>query len=283
MTDQEAGVTPRAPARPGRVLPGRFALLVGVVIAAGCSGATGAAEAPPAVDLVVFAAASLRDALEGVEAAYEARTPGVALTIATDSSATMRTQIEHGAPADVFLSADVANPDTLADAGLVDGAPVMFARNRLSLITPADNPAAISSPADLARPGVRIVAASDAVPITGYADRLVANLATLPGYPPDFVAAFAANVVSREENVRSVVAKIELGEGDAAIVYRTDVTGLGDVGMIDLPEAANVEASYAAAVVAARAHAREAHAFLDWLAGRDGGAVLARFGFLPPT
>ena len=276
-------VIPRTPARLGRVLPGVSALLLGVVIAAGCSDATGAAEAPRVIELVVFAAASLRDALQDVETAYEARTPGVALTLATDSSATMRTQIEHGAPADVFLSADMTNPDALAHAGLVDGAPVVFARNRLSLITPTDNPAAISSPADLARPGVRIVAASDAVPITAYADRLVANLTTLPGYPPGFVAAFAANVVSREENVRSVVAKIELGEGDAAIVYRTDVTTLDDVAAIDLPEAANVETSYAATVVATTTHAPEAHAFLDWLAGREGAAVLARFGFLPPT
>ena len=276
-------VIPRTPARLGRVLPGVPALLLGVVIAAGCSDATGAAEAPRAIELVVFAAASLRDALQDVKTAYEARTPGVALTIATDSSATMRTQIAHGAPADVFLSADLTNPDALEHAGLVDGGSVVFARNHLSLITPADNPAAISSPADLASPGIRIIAASDAVPITGYADRLIANLAALPGYPPDFVAAFAANVVSREENVRSVVAKIELGEGDAAIVYRTDVTGLDDVVAIDLPAAANVEASYAAAVVAATTHEPEAHAFLDWLAGHEGAAVLARFGFLPPT
>lgn len=277
-------MTPPAPAIPGRSLPGVAVLLVAVVFAGGCSDAGGAeAEAPRAVELVIFAAASLRDALRDVETAYEAATPGIVLTIATDSSATMRTQIEHGAPADVFLSADVVNPDALAQAGLVDGAPLVFARNRLTLVTPGDNPAGISTPADLARPGVRIVAASDAVPITGYTDRVVANLATLPGYPPDFVAAHAANVVSREENVRSVVAKIELGEGDAAIVYRTDVAGLDDVRTIDLPEAANVEAAYAAAVVGTTAHAHEAHAFLDWLAGRDGVAVLARSGFLPPT
>lgn len=245
---------------------------------------TGGGDDPPrTVDLAVFAAASLRDALHDVETAYEAMTPGVTLTIVTDSSATMRTQIEHGAPADVFLSADAANPEALADAGLADGEPVVFARNRLTLIAPANNPAAISSPADLARPGIRIVAASDAVPITGYADRLVANLAALPGYPPDFVTAVAANVVSREENVRSVVAKIELGEGDAAIVYRTDATALDDLVTIDLPEAADVEAAYAGVAVGATADAPEAHAFLDWLAGPEGTALLARFGFLPPT
>lgn len=277
-------MTRRRRARPRGVPRGVAALLVGLVIAGGCSDANGAgAERQPAVDLAVFAAASLRDAVADVETAYEAVTPGVALTIVTDSSATMRTQIEEGAPADVFLSADAIHPGALADAGLADGEPIVFARNRLALIVPTDNPAAISSPMDLASRGVRIIAAGEAVPITGYADRLVANLATLPGYPPDFVVAVAANVVSREENVRSVVAKIGLGEGDAAIVYRTDATALDDVVAIDLPEAANVEASYAAVVVAATADAPEAHAFLDWLAGPDGASVLARFGFLPPT
>lgn len=277
-------MTVRRPASVSRIPRSVPALLVGAVIAGGCSDANGAsAERQPAVDLAVFAAASLRDALVDVESAYEAVTPGVALTIVTDSSATLRTQIEEGAPADVFLSADAIHPGLLAEADLTDGEPIVFARNRLALIVPTDNPAAISRPVDLARRGVRIVAAGEAVPITGYADRLVASLATLPGYPPDFVAAYTANIVSREENVRSVVAKIGLGEGDAAIVYRTDATALDDVIAIDLPEAANVEASYAAVVVAATARAPEAHAFLDWLAGPEGAAALARFGFLPPT
>jgi molybdate transport system substrate-binding protein len=258
------------------------AILVGVAIAGGCWNAAGAG-APGVVDLSVFAAASLRDALAEVETLYEAATPGVTLTLATDSSATMRTQIEHGAPADVFLSADMTNPEVLVNAGLADGGPVVFARNRLALIAPAGNPAAISSPADLAKPGVRIIAAGDAVPITRYAGQLVAGLAKLPGYPSDFVAACAANIVSKEENVRSVVAKIELGEGDAAIVYRTDATPSEDVVTIDLPAAANVEAPYAGVVVRATASAPEAHAFLGWLAGREGNAVLAGFGFLPPT
>ena len=266
-------------ARP-RSLRGAAAVLVALSIAGGCAGA--GAGKPGKTELSVFAAASLRDALAGIETAYEALTPGVTLTIATDSSATMRTQIEQGAPADVFLSADVTNPAALADAGLADGEPIVFARNRLALITPTGNPGAITGAADLAKPGVRIIAAGDAVPITGYADQLLADLARLPGYPSDFVAACAANTVSREENVRSVVAKVELGEGDAAIVYATDASASRDVATIDLPASANVDAPYAGVVVRATASPSEAHAFLDWLAGPGGAAQLAGFGFLPP-
>ena len=115
------------------------------------------------------------------------REPGLTLTISTDSSSALETQIEQGAPADVFLSADTTNPQKLVDAGLADGAAVTFAGNKLTVIVPADNPAGIASPADLAKPGIKVIAAGDEVPITKYATQLVANLAKEPGYPADFV------------------------------------------------------------------------------------------------
>ena len=105
---------------------------------------------------------------------------------------------------------------------------VPFAGNRLALVVPASNPAGIASPFDLGRPGVRLVAAGVAVPITAYAAQMVGVLAGLPDAPRDFAAAVEANMVSREDNVRAVLAKVELGEGDAAIVYATDATAAGD-------------------------------------------------------
>ena len=87
---------------------------------------------------------------------------------------------------------------------------------------PTANPAGITTPADLAKPGVKVIAAGDEVPITKYATQLVENLAKAAGYPADFAAAYAANIASKEDNVKAVVAKIELGEGDAGIVYVTD-------------------------------------------------------------
>ena len=168
--------------------------------------------------------------------------------LSTDSSAALETQIEQGAPADLFLSADTTNPQKLVDAGLADGAPVTFAGNELTVIVPAGNPARIASPADLARTGVRIIAAGDEVPITKYAGQLVENLAKEAGYPADFAAAYAANVASKEDNVKAVVAKIELDEGDAGIVYVTDAKASAKVATIDVPPSANVRATYDALV-----------------------------------
>lgn len=238
---------------------------------------------PRAVELTVYAAASLKGALDAARTAYAAAVPGVTLTVATDASSTLRTQIEQGAPADVFLSADQTNPTRLVDAGLTDGSAIAFAGNLLTVIVPTANAAGIATPADLAKPGLKIIAAGADVPIDKYATQAVTNLAGLPGFPTGFAAAYDANVVSREDNVKAVVAKVELGEGDAAIVYVTDAKASTRIRPIEIPAAANVPATYAGVVVMASTRAAAAHAFLTWLAGPDGQAVLADFGFLPPS
>ena len=191
-------------------------------------------------------------------------------------------QIEQGAPGDVFLSADQKNPSALVDAGLADGDVTDFAGNALVIIVPSDNPARLTGPIHLARPGLKVVAAGDDVPISGYARQLVTKLAGLPGYPADFAAAYAANVVSKEDNVKAVVTKIELGEGDAAIVYRTDALASSNVQAIELPDKASVSATYAGVVLKASKHLAAGHAFLEWLTGSEGAAILARFGFVAP-
>ena len=236
-----------------------------------------------AIELTVYGASSLKGALDAVKTAYATVAPSVTLTIATDASSTLRTQIEQGAPADAFLSADQSNPKALVDGGLADGTDVDFAGNLLTVIVPAANPAGIATPADLAKAGTKVIAAGADVPITKYATQVVTKLATQPGYPAGFVAAYDANVVSREDNVKAVVAKIELGEGDAAIVYVTDAKASSKVTTIEIPAVANVPATYAGLVVKASPHAAAAHAFLTWLAGPDGQKVLAGFGFLPPS
>lgn len=281
-----------------------LALLI-VVLAVACSSAGGTSPSPSATAappsqpagsasaeaskapsvtpaaLTIFGASSLKGALADVKTAYETANPGTTLTVSTDSSAALETQIEQGAPTDVFLSADASNPKKLVDGGFASGDPVAFAGNKLTIIVPKGNPAGIASPKDLAKPGLKIIAAGDEVPITKYATQLVKNLSGLAGYLANLQTAYAANVASKEDNVKAVVSKIELGEGDAGIVYVTDAAASDKVDTVDVPDEANVPATYDGVVVKASANQDAAAAFLNWLAGPDGQAILAKFGFLP--
>jgi molybdate transport system substrate-binding protein len=268
------------PARGRRTaLAGAFLALATIV--ASCSGAADP-PTPPSTHLVVFAAASLTRVLQAADPAFESSHPGVTLTVSPGASSALRVQIEQGAPADVFLSADTVNAEALVSDGLASGPAIPFAGNELTMIVPVANPAHLTSPADLARPGIRIVAAGPQVPITKYAGQVVGRLAEQPGYGPDFAARYAANVVSHEDDVSAVVAKVALGEGNAAIVYETDARSSSQVRAIPIPAAANVPATYAGVVVASSAHVADARTFLDWLAGPGGQAILAQFGFLAP-
>jgi molybdate transport system substrate-binding protein len=256
-----------------------WAILLAVALAGCAAQPAPTAPVPASERLTVFAAASLRSALEAAVVAYRDVAPGVAITLSTDSTATLRTQIEQGAPADVFLAADTSSPRQLQADGLTVGDIVPFARNTLAIVVPRGNPAGIEDPSDLGRARVRVIGAGPDVPISAYAQQLVNRLATLPGYPPGFADAYAVNVVSREDNVAAVVAKIELGEGDVAIVYRTDAERADGLETVDIPAEANVTATYTGAVVRASTNVAAATAFLAWLAGSGGQAVLASFGF----
>jgi len=250
------------------------ALLLG-----GCAPVDGSA-APPARTVTVLAAASLGDALAAMATAYEAAT-GTAIVLSTESSTALRTQIEQGARADVFLSADTANPEALVEAGLTDGEAVAFAGNRLAVVVPAANPARIVTPYDLARPGVKVIAAGASVPISKYAATLIERLGALPDAPAGFAAAYAANVVSREDNVKAVLAKVALDEGDAGIVYASDAAGSTAIRTITIPRAAEVTATYAGVVPTTATDRSAGHAFLAWLTGPAGQEILAAFGFAP--
>lgn len=267
-------------------------VLTVVTVVAACSGAdTATPTAPPvsapastaAGSLTIYAASSLTAAFTEMKTAYQTANPGVTLTLSFGASSTLETQIEQGAPADVFASADTSNPQKLVGKSLAAGAITTFAGNLLTVIVPPANPAGIKTPADLARTGLKFVAAGDTVPITKYANMLLANLAKQPSYPAGFVAAVSANIVSKEDNVAAVVSKIELAEGDAAIVYVTDASTAGSkVTTITVPTAANVPATYGAVAVKASSNAAAAAAFISWLVSPGGQAILAKYGFLPP-
>lgn len=252
--------------------------LASVLAVAGC-GPASSSSGPSAV-ITAFVAASLRDAMAAAAPAY-ADTTGVRIETSADASAALRVQIEQGARADLFLSADTKNPDALLAGGLVIGSVVPFTQNSLAIIVPKSNPAGIQTALDVGRSGVKIVAAGEGVPITGYADRLVEQLAAGTANPGTFVAAYAANLVTREDNVKAVVTKIELGEGDAAIVYVTDALAATGVIVIPIPIGSNILATYAGIVPATALHPDAGRSFLDWMAGPSGQAILARFGFIP--
>lgn len=233
-------------------------------------------------ELTIFAAASLTDAFETLASAWEHAYPDSRLTLSFGASSALRAQIELGAPADLLASADTRNAQLLVDACLAPGPITSFAGNELALVVPSANPAGISSPADLAREGVRIVSAGPEVPITRYTDVVIDNLAGLEGYAPDFAEAVGANVVSEEGNVRAVLTKVELGEADAALVYATDARSSRGVDTIELPAAANVAAEYAVVRIDRSGQPALAAAFIDFLTGPEGQTVLAEYGFVPP-
>ena len=254
----------------------RAGLLVGFVLAAGMVGACSSAS--PA-KLTVFGASSLASTLTDLGPKWTATHPNNQLETSTGSSAALRTQIEQGAPADVFLSADTSNPQALVDGGLATGPVTTFATNSLVIIVPTANPAGITSAADLAKAGVCVIAAGDDVPITKYATKLVANLAALPDYGSAFADGYTANICSKEDNVGAVVSKVALGEGDAAIVYVTDALGTSGLTTIDVPAGANVIANYGGVAIKASAGAALGAEFLAWLRGTDAQQVLAAHGF----
>jgi molybdate transport system substrate-binding protein len=245
------------------------------------AGAACTAKPAPA-NLTLYVASSLSDAVVAATAEYKTAHPEVTFTVSTGSSTALRTQIEQGAPADVLLSADLENPLKLFDAGLADGGLVNFTSNRLAIVVPKGNPARLTSPFDLGRPGVRVVAAGEEVPITGYTTSLLGNLTGLPGAPDNLFVTYTYNIVSREEDVRTLLAKVELGEADAGVVYATDARSSDKVDTVPIPDAAQVKALYGGIVIRTSRASDAAHEFLTWLTGPAGQAKLASFGFNPP-
>jgi len=228
----------------------------------------------------VFAAASLTDVFEDIAEAFEAEHPGLALEFNFAGSSALATQIEEGAPADVFASANLEQMRRVADAELIEGEAQVFVRNLPVLVVPADNPGEVTTPADLAMPGLRLVLALEDVPIGRYAREIIANLGADPAYGAEYEAAALANVVSSEEDVRAVLAKVELGEADAGVVYKTDAAVSGDrIIVIEFPADANVIAEYPIAVTAEAANPDAAQAFIDFVLGETGQAALAAAGF----
>jgi molybdate transport system substrate-binding protein len=236
-------------------------------------------------DLTVFAAASLTAAFEAVADDLEAAQPDLTVSFNFAGSQALVTQLSEGAEADVFASASLAQMEQAVAAGVIDGEPVVFTRNRLAIVVPADNPAGVAGLPDLADDGVDLVLAAPEVPVGQYAREVACKAAADPAaYGEGFLDGFSGNIVSNEENVKAVLTKVQLGEAEAGIVYTTDVTPdvAADVLLIEIPDAVNVVAEYPVAPVA-DGDATLAAAFIAYLLGAEGQATLAEFGFQSPT
>jgi len=226
--------------------------------------------------LTVFAASSLRDAFQDLGRNLEQQHPGTSVSFNFAGSQELRTQVEHGARADVLASADPRTLRALAGAGL-SLEPQVFARNEPVIVVPVGNPAGIDALADLPR-ARRLVVGAPEVPIGEYTVRILE--AASRRYGPAFGAAVESRVASRELNVRQVLAKVALGEADAAIVYRTDaLASRGAVEVISIPPELNVVAEYPIAVLRGAPQAGLARAFVELVLSSAGRAVLARHGF----
>jgi molybdate transport system substrate-binding protein len=223
--------------------------------------------------LDVYAASSLTEAFGELETLFEAAHPGIDVRLTLAGSQVLRLQIEQGAPADVFASADPAHVRTLADEGLVHGA-LAFATNELVVIVPLANPADIESFEELPR-ARRIVLGTANVPAGRYAREVLGLASRRLG--SGFGRRVLDRVVSEESNVRLARAKVELGEADAALVYRTDAVSSERVRLIAIPDAMNVRASYVIGVVGDGGQA--AALWVDLVLSDVGQAVLRRLGF----
>lgn len=244
------------------------------------SAATASATAPVSGKVTVLAASSLTEAYRQIGAAFQQANPGVSVEFSFAASSALAAQIEQGAPADVFASADEVNMKKVTDRRLIAGAPVTFARNLPVIVVPASNRAGITAPKDLSKPGVKLVLAGPEVPIGNYARQIIDRLAADPAYGAAFKDAALRNIVSNEANVRAVLTKVELGEADAGIVYKTDAKVSGDrVRIVEVPPSANVIATYPLGVIAASKNPDAARAFVDYVTGPEGQRALAAAGF----
>ncbi|SCL26663.1 molybdate ABC transporter substrate-binding protein [Micromonospora inyonensis] len=247
---------------------GVLAALVASAVLSGCGGPGSAAGGTETV--TVLAAASLTDVFTTLARDFEADRSGTRLRLTFGGSSALATQINQGAPADVFASAAPAPMRAVTDAGNGDGTPVTFARNQLVVAVPRGNPAGVTGLADLTRPGVKVALCAEQVPC-GAAARTALDAAGVTLTP-----------VTLEQDVRGALAKVTLGEVDAALVYRTDVRGADDVQAVEFPESSRAVNDYPIVVLTDAANRSGARAFVDHVRSERGRAVLAAAGFQSP-
>lgn len=250
---------------------GTVAACAALLLVAGCGAARTSMPTRSTTTLTVFAAASLKQTFTDLGATFEATHPGTTVSFNFAGSSDLLAQLEQGAPADVFATADAATMQAAADDGLLDGAPVVFATNTLQIAVPPGNPAGVTGLADLGDPALTVVVCAPVVPCGAAAVTVQA------------AAGVTITPVSEEASVTDVLHRVQTGEADAGLVYVTDVIAAdGKVDGVDIAQAAAATNHYSIAVPATRADRRAAGEFVDLITGADGRKTLADAGFGAP-
>lgn len=250
------------------------AALASTTLLGGCGGPTSPADSgagSSATTLTVFAAASLKTTFTMLGRTFESQHPGTRVSFSFAGSSDLVTQLQQGAPADVFASADTTNMTKVVTDDLVAGSPVDFATNTLEIAVPPANPAKITSFADLTRSGVKVVVCAVQVPCGAAVQKI--ETATNTVIKP----------VSEENAVTDVLGKVESGEADAGLVYVSDVKGAADkVKGIAFEESKEAVNTYPIAALKASKNAELAAQFVQLVTGSEGQQVLAQAGFAQP-
>ncbi|MGW6564058.1 molybdate ABC transporter substrate-binding protein [Streptomyces sp. NPDC054975] len=235
---------------------------------AGASKASGSASAASKADLTVLAAASLSDVFKTAGAAYEKSHPGTKITFSFAGSQELVAQVSQGSPADVLVTADTKSMDKVkADTS----APTIIAKNRLVVATGEGNPHKVGDLKDLADAKLKVVLAAPEVPAGKYSKQILE------------AQKITVKPVSQEPNVRAVLSKVELGEADAGLVYKTDAESAKDkVDAVEIPDAQNAVAQYPAATLKDSKNTAAAAAFVAWLSSPEGQKILQDAGFQKP-
>lgn len=233
-------------------------------------------------DLVVFAASSLTDVFWELEKAFEMAYPEVNVVLNFASSSTLRTQIEQGASADVFMSANEFQMERAEQSDVIQGPPNVFATNLLTVITPAGE-GSVNEISDLGNSNILLLLAGTNVPVGAYSHEAIHKMDVSGRFGENFGRRVLARVASHEPNVRAVIGKIVLGEADAGFVYITDLTPdvVDRVRAIPIPHEFNVVARYFFATVKDSVNVDAAEAFGDFLMGTVGQDILYKHGFGP--
>ena len=234
--------------------------------------------------LTVLAAASLTESFTELGALFESQNPGVKVAFSFAGSQALAQQLGQGAGADVFASANQKYMDAAVEANRVNQEDAKtFVTNRLVVIFPKDNPGGIKELKDLAKPGLKLDLADPSVPVGQYTVDFLDKAVQDPGFDPQFKEDVLNNVVSYEDNVKSVVTKVSLGEADAGVVYVTDITAdaADKVGKLDIPDALNTIATYPIAPISDSKNPELARAFVALVLSPEGQRVMAKYGFIP--